>query len=366
MLRYPRCIGPALLASFVGLIATAAARAEPAAAASPADADCLANPSGQAAPGNHWYYHLDRASGRRCWYQRPESGASSAVQTDSSPARSVPARAAVSPPAGAAAADEASDGASDARDQGTVAPAAPPAQPYGWSTATPAPAPRESMTVPASDSPVVAPESPPPQPAPAAAPAAAPASAEPPAAPQSRAPLRAANVERPAAPVEVEAGTHMPAVLGAALALLIVILGSIVARLAASLIRSRRRDRALDRVVATTTPPMFSAEDAPGLVPVMARERDVTHKRRAPRLPTDMPAGRRERAQGGAEAAGAERISAEARALEENVRDLLRRMRSDLFDQRPAPVAPAVPQPTAAQKLDRMPAKLREGRRKPA
>ena len=26
-----------------------------------------AHPNGQAAPGNHWYYRLDRASGRRCW-----------------------------------------------------------------------------------------------------------------------------------------------------------------------------------------------------------------------------------------------------------------------------------------------------------
>jgi hypothetical protein len=369
MLRYPRCIAPALLASFVGLIATAAARAEPASAASPADADCLTKPTGQTAPGNHWYYHLDRASGRRCWYQRPEIGALSGAQNDAAPSRSVPARAAVSPPAATTAAEgtaDTADTAGDSRDQGTVE-AAPvvPAQPFGWSTATPAPAPRETMTAPASDSAAPAPE---PVTSQQSAAADAPARAAPPAALPSRAPLRAANVERPAAAVEVEAGTHMPALLGAALALLIVVLGSIVARLVASLIRSRRRDRVLAATVATATPPMFSAQDAPALVPVMPRDRDVARKRRAPRLPRDTPAPRREGAQDGAAGAGdaAERIRADARALEQDVRDLLRRMRGELLDKRPLPAAPAVAQPTAAQELDQMLAKLREQRRKPA
>ena len=160
----------------------------------------------------------------------------------------------------------------------------------------------------------------------------------------------------------------MPALLGAALALLIVVLGSIVARMAAGLIRSRRRGRALGATAAITTPAMFSAHDAPDLVPVMPRERDVTRKRRMPRLPGDTPAARQDRAQDSAEIAGdaAERMRADARALEENVRDLLRRMRSDLLDKRPAPAAPAAPQPTAAQELNQMLAKLRERRGKPA
>src|SRR5947209_4407629 len=96
MLRYPRCIAPALLASFVALIATAAARAEPASAASPADADCLVKPNGQAAPGNHWYYHLDRASGRRCWYQRAEIAAPSSTRHDATPSRTISSRSASS------------------------------------------------------------------------------------------------------------------------------------------------------------------------------------------------------------------------------------------------------------------------------
>jgi hypothetical protein len=226
------------------------------------------------------------------------------------------------------------------------------------------------MTAPASDGATSAPE---PSMSPQSATADDPARAAPPAAPPSRAPLRAANVERPAAPVDVEEGPHMPALLGAALALLIVVLGSIVARLAAGLIRSRRRGRALGATAAIMTPPMFSAQDAPALVPVMPRERDVTRKRRMPPPPADTPATHQERAQDHAQDGGGidggdagERVRADARALEHDVRDLLRRMRSDLLDARPAPAAPAATRPTAAQELDQMLANLRERRRKPA
>jgi hypothetical protein len=30
--------------------------------------DCLTAPNRAPAPGGHWYYHLDRASDRKCWY----------------------------------------------------------------------------------------------------------------------------------------------------------------------------------------------------------------------------------------------------------------------------------------------------------
>ena len=373
MLRYPRCIAPALLASFVGLTVTAA-RAEPATAASPAAAaaNCLAGPNGQAASGNHWYYRVDRASGRHCWYQRPGSGVSRSAQTDAAPSRAVAPRAAP-PPARTAAADDGADTATETRNQGTVeaAPAAPaaPVRPFGWTAAPPAPASRELMQAAPSQSPAPAPQpelpaQPPPPPQAATADAAA--SAEPPPAPVSRAPLRAASIERPAAPVEAEAGTQMPVLLGAALALLIVVLGSIVARIATGRIRSRRRARALDAVKETTMPPMFSAEDAPTLVPVMPREHDITGEPRPPRPPRRMPVARPERALDRSAIAGdhAARARPDARELEDNVRDLLHRMRGDLFDQRPAPAAPAAPKPSASQEFDRMLAELRERRRR--
>jgi hypothetical protein len=368
MLRYPRCIAPALLASFVGLSVTAA-RAEPATAASPA-ANCLAGPNGQAAAGNHWYYRVDRASGRHCWYQRPGSGVSRSAQNaqnDAAPSRAVQTRAAATPPpASTAAADDGADTATESREQPAVqaAPAAPaaPARPFGWTATTPAPVSRELMQAAPSPTPAPAPEpTPPPQAATDAA-----ASAAPPPAPVNRAPLRAVSIERPAAPVEAETGAHMPVLLGAALALLIVALGSIVVRIATSMIRARRRARALDAVAERDAPPMFSAEDAPGLVPVMPRERDITGERRMPRPPRRItPAARPEHAPDRAAVASdpPARPRPDSRELEENVRDLLHRMRGDLVDRRPAPAAPAAPQPSAAQELDRMLNELRGRRR---
>lgn len=51
-----------VLAVFVGLIMLDSNRA-----ALAAD-DCLAGPNRPPAPGGHWYFHLDRASDRKCWY----------------------------------------------------------------------------------------------------------------------------------------------------------------------------------------------------------------------------------------------------------------------------------------------------------
>jgi hypothetical protein len=35
---------------------------------SPVVADCLAEPNRDAPAGQHWYYHVDHASDRKCWY----------------------------------------------------------------------------------------------------------------------------------------------------------------------------------------------------------------------------------------------------------------------------------------------------------
>lgn len=51
-----------VLAVFVGLIMLDSNRA-----ALAAD-DCLVGPNRPPAPGGHWYYHLDRANDRKCWY----------------------------------------------------------------------------------------------------------------------------------------------------------------------------------------------------------------------------------------------------------------------------------------------------------
>jgi len=36
--------------------------------------DCLAKPNAAAPDGSHWYYHVDRATGRQCWYLGPAGG----------------------------------------------------------------------------------------------------------------------------------------------------------------------------------------------------------------------------------------------------------------------------------------------------
>jgi hypothetical protein len=35
---------------------------------SPAAADCLGEPNRDAPPGQHWYYRVDHANDRKCWY----------------------------------------------------------------------------------------------------------------------------------------------------------------------------------------------------------------------------------------------------------------------------------------------------------
>ena len=57
--------------------------------ASPAAEDCLAKPNAVAPPGSHWYYRVDRTTGRECWYLGAEGGRVRVpARQDASPARS--------------------------------------------------------------------------------------------------------------------------------------------------------------------------------------------------------------------------------------------------------------------------------------
>jgi hypothetical protein len=42
--------------------------------------DCLAAPNRPPATGGHWYYHLDRASDRKCWYLVEPAGPAPVAQ----------------------------------------------------------------------------------------------------------------------------------------------------------------------------------------------------------------------------------------------------------------------------------------------
>ena len=70
--------------------------------------DCLSAPNGAAPKGQHWYYHLDRANNRKCWYLR-DIGAAAATpsaapsQQADNPAPAQPDRGAATPTVNSAA-----------------------------------------------------------------------------------------------------------------------------------------------------------------------------------------------------------------------------------------------------------------------
>ena len=69
----------------VGLLAAAILLGSNRAAAA-AD-DCLAGPTRPPAQGGHWYYHLDHASNRKCWYVvEPEARSPTAQAAEPQPA----------------------------------------------------------------------------------------------------------------------------------------------------------------------------------------------------------------------------------------------------------------------------------------
>ena len=55
---------PAILVILLATLAFAASSSR----AEPAGSDCLAAPNSRSGEGEHWYYRIDRATKRRCWY----------------------------------------------------------------------------------------------------------------------------------------------------------------------------------------------------------------------------------------------------------------------------------------------------------
>jgi hypothetical protein len=62
--------------------------------------NCLSGPKGVAPAGSHWYYRLDRATKRQCWYVRAEGGkaAKAALAQPESPTPAATAQVAAPPP----------------------------------------------------------------------------------------------------------------------------------------------------------------------------------------------------------------------------------------------------------------------------
>ena len=77
----------ALLVTGITILAAVIVTVKPSRAAD----DCLAGPNAAAPQGSHWYYRVDRANHRNCWYLRPEDReVRTHAHQDGSPARSHP------------------------------------------------------------------------------------------------------------------------------------------------------------------------------------------------------------------------------------------------------------------------------------
>ena len=69
MARLIGSIVPTIFISHLVAVAVAGMMGTPARAAD----ECLAAPNAPSAKGNHWYYRIDRATQRKCWYQRAQA-----------------------------------------------------------------------------------------------------------------------------------------------------------------------------------------------------------------------------------------------------------------------------------------------------
>ena len=316
-----------------GAVTGSPARAQTA----PATADeCLAKPNGPSPRGSHWFYRIDRANNRHCWYLRGIG--SNAGQTETRPSR-----AAVTPTARPSVATPADPPMLDM-------PSDPPAMGARNISRNPSP----SVIWPASP-PAIAPTPPAPatafegQPTQAADSVAAPTPIPPLRDPKIDAPnpnreaksakrtaAAPAPTERPVLPVEEP--THMPALLGIGLALALIMFGSFGARLIFKYLGRARRRGVRAPPGSNWDAPSFHVDDAPGIVPAPRRRSDITRDTRdLADEPTQRNRGAKTVAPQGLDAVG---------IIEANVRDLLVRLRSE------PQAAPARPEDGRARPRD--------------
>ena len=65
----------------IGVAAAAVSTAFPSRSVNAADS-CLTEPKGDSAQGKHWYYHIERGTGRHCWYVRGQDDISASADDD--------------------------------------------------------------------------------------------------------------------------------------------------------------------------------------------------------------------------------------------------------------------------------------------
>jgi hypothetical protein len=78
-----KCVSSCVKAVCAGLL-VGAAMLDTNQAARAAD-DCLTGPNRQPGPGGHWYFHLDRATDRKCWYLVEATARAPAAETTQPP-----------------------------------------------------------------------------------------------------------------------------------------------------------------------------------------------------------------------------------------------------------------------------------------
>jgi hypothetical protein len=301
-----------------GLLVGVAVIGSPARAqTAPATADeCLAKPNAPSPRGSHWYYRIDRANNRHCWYLRPVPSNAGQNETTQTRASVTPtARPSVTAPANPPLLDTPPDPpATGARNISRNA--SPPAI---WPASPPAFAP------PAPIAPATAVEGEPTQAADSvAAPTPIPLLRD----PKIDAPnpnreaksakrTAAAPTDRPVLPVEEP--THMPALLGIGLALALIMFGSFGARLIFKYLGRARRRIGRAPLGSNWDAPSFHVDDAPGIVPGLRRRPDITRDPHDLADPRTQP-NRSAKTPQGLDAVG---------IIEANVRDLLVRLRSE-------------------------------------
>ncbi|MDF0519625.1 hypothetical protein P0R31_20500 [Bradyrhizobium yuanmingense] len=212
-------------------------------AANPA-ADCLASPKGVAPQGQHWYYRLDRATKRQCWYLRAAGDKNSAkaaqtAQADTPAAEPTPQQ---HPPVQDARAEYLAprNGAAAKTPSAVMQAAAAPA-PQPTADQAPQSNAQQQPASPASPWPDVSTASPPPAPPPAPAVVAAAAQ---PAAKPAKSPSPVAPAAADTNPTDKPAGSvqKLLLVIGGALTLA-GILGSLIYRFAGARVRVQSADR---------------------------------------------------------------------------------------------------------------------------
>jgi len=324
-------IAPALLAMLFAGLALTAARAEPSAGS--ADS-CLAKPNAATPAGSHWYYRVEHATGRHCWYLRAQVGAAEAKadQGERAATRSV---AAPTSRSAAEAPDQTAGSSNNSQFAGQTAvpppsapAAAPPRAPAEWpsvpaSSQIPSQAPSQDAAPSTRDAAPITNDNVADQ-TPAAQTIDRPAEAQAPDSNSRSAPPIV--VQAPAAERPVTSTTdpgHLPALLGTALVLVFIVLGSVGAHFAGRFLQRRRLRRIVrdgaSWDVAGSGAPRAGTADVAAVTPAMRRVRPNEWE-------SDQHADLREAAL--VAEPGPQREAAQV--LESSVRELLHRLQSDL------------------------------------